>query len=1132
MFTTNLMKKTKSKKLLIAVITMLMTCDALAENYDATLAHWSFNYDYTIANGIGTPNSTAINGNGNVDLSSIKLVPNEKNSSDDIFLTAVRPAYNETYNKMQDTKAAYLEYKSISAEGAALHMTSPLPNPAEYSEKYTWGSSEFTFGDGSAKYSYQNPYDYFEIELTTTGYKNVTFNIKAAGHKSSTQYYAVLYSTDHSTWTLVGDEYLAGASYNKWTTNNITVSGINNSAKAYVRIMPAKNWQGCRSDNPFTDNQFNIDDVTVTAELNVPKAEISAMSIAGQTVTAGTDYDYECKIPKSFSGKTISIKPSFINAALTITAKDDSDKEVAVTYASDSIYTIPVPAQNKNTYLTFTLSPNEGCIAPKSVYTMRVFHIGDLKVSKVTIDGTENVQLLDGLNGTGNNATYNDGIYTTLPIVKATMIDGSEATVTNTYSGTTAVYSLYSKTADEEKTFTLNINNVHVYATTSKDTVVDLVYTSEGRSDSKWTNGLYTVTGGIDGNNNQCWKFKNGDYTLSMPANIKVKQVTFVGARDHYNDTGYLSAFTSGDATVYIPTKHGFDQGDGYNLIIVLDGHKAGTDMLFSFANVGQVLPSSVRLVVEKVAVTSAPILKNKTVTSTSNTNHCVVALSFDREMAAGTATVGNKTVTADGGSSILYFPIWDLNYNTDYSFTAKAGDIKDIDGNSNAEDISINFKVGDRKIAEKAAYDFVISSTAEFTAALNSVCSSNSNENSARKTIFIKNGTYDFGSTQLKLDAYNISIIGESRNGVIIKGKTTGISDHTFDMGSKTGTYIQDVTFLNDFDYGTGAFNGVAVALSGGKKAVLKNVRLLSDQDTYVTGERTYLDSCEIHGTVDFICGGGDIFFDKNSIVIENRGGCCLAAPSTSKGLKWGYVFNGCTIKAMDGASAVTDGSYSLGRPWQNEPRIYYLNTKMDVLPNDNGWAAMSNLATHFYEYNSMDASGNKIDLTKRGNSSTSTNKYTPILTDEEATQYNVRNVLGGSDSWAPIELTVQASAPTVSLNKNIISWNNDDQVRCYVIYKDGAYLTNQSGNSYTIPDDVNDANYTVYSTNIAGGLGGSTTIPYVRTTVGNHVDAQDSDDFSIYSIDGKLLKNGTDNLNGLKSNVYIINGKKVVIR
>ena len=175
-----------------------------------TMAHWSFNYDYTIANGVGTPNSKAITGNGSVNLHDVALEPDKKFlSSEQATLKPHRPTIATQANQVsaQDNKGVYHEVNAINCDGAALHMTSPVPTPETASTSFIYGENTTPFPDGQS-YSYQNPYNYFEIEANTQNYKqDMTLELKAAGHNSATHYYAVAYSTDKTIWTVVGDEY-------------------------------------------------------------------------------------------------------------------------------------------------------------------------------------------------------------------------------------------------------------------------------------------------------------------------------------------------------------------------------------------------------------------------------------------------------------------------------------------------------------------------------------------------------------------------------------------------------------------------------------------------------------------------------------------------------------------------------------------------------------------------------------------------------------------------------------------------------------------------------------------------------------------------------------------------------------
>lgn len=811
-------------------------------------------------------------------------------------------------------------------------------------------------------------------------------------------------------------------------------------------------------------------------------AEVSGVTIDGQTVTNADDNDWQCLLPMTYTAATTTLKVAASNGSVALTARDGQGNDVAVTSNADGSFTLATPAQGSSTIVTMALTAADGAVSEKSTYTIRLFHIGEITLKNITVDGTS-MDVLNTINADPYSATISDNIYTAEPTVTATLIDGSAATVTGSLNGTTGIYTIYGTIGGKSRTFTLNVEGVNIYNKTANDKTVTLKYSSTGKTDDgNWTDGLYSISNVNDGWESSSFKLNKGDYTFTIPADVVVKQIIFRDFNANYNG-GTLNSVTSDGATAVIPSKHNYEEPDAskYDLVINLKNHTAGKPITFNITGGGQPV-AWFDFTVEQVAVTTAPVLKTQSVTSTDSRNHCMVALTFDREMKESTASIGGNTITADGGSSTLYFPVWDLNYNSDNTLTIPVGGAMDTHGNGNTEAINVNIKVGAKATVDKSVYDYVVSTATEFANALTAVKTSNGSSTAGRKVIFIKNGDYDFGTTEQTLAAYNVSFIGESRDGVILHGTRDGISNPIVNLKSYTGLYLQDLTVRNDKNYGASDKAGVAVAVSGGKKAIFKNVRMLSNQDTQVTGERAYFEDCDIHGTVDFICGGGDNFYWHTNLVLEDRSGDVIAAPSTSSLTKWGYVFQECTIKVMDGASQVVDGGYNLGRPWQNEPRIYYLNTKMEVLPSNNGWTAMGTLPTHFYEYKSVKADGTLIDLSVRGNSSTSTNTYTPVLTDEEASEYTLKNVLGGTDSWLPTEECLILPAPTVAQSDNILSWTAVDDARCYVIFRNGTYLQNQTATTYTITDD---AAYTIRCSNLNGGLGTATDTSYTTGIV-----------------------------------------------
>lgn len=676
-----------------------------------------------------------------------------------------------------------------------------------------------------------------------------------------------------------------------------------------------------------------------------------------------------------------------------------------------------------------------------------------------------------------NKGTYklSGNTYTKVPELVAWMSDNTQANVTSAIEGTSVIYTI--KALNYEANLT--VEGLNIYTPGEKDKTVQLKYTKEG-TDGKgnWSNGLYSLlSSSLDGWNNSSFKLNDTEYTLQIPSNIKVKQIIFKDLSNNYDGNASISEVTSEGATIKMPTRRDATKGQKYDLCVNIEGHQTGKALVFNLVKAGQ--PTTwIELTVEETTE------GNPSVVSTNSTvvdNHAVITVNFDREVKAATATCNNQTLAADGGSTSLQFAVWDLEYNSNYTLQLAAKNVSDNYGNHAKKDIVVNFSTAAAPVVEQAVYDYVVSNAAELNKAIAALRESNKTADAARKVVFLKNGKYTYGTLtgsyqhnvslkENKNNIYNVSLIGESKEGVLIEGTTDGITSSTLDLGDGTGNYLQDITIRNNYDFRS-TLKGVSVAMNGGNKTVLKNVALQASQDTYVTGKRTYLEDCDIYGTTDFICGGGNIYFERCNLILGNKTGNVISAPSTDAATKWGYVFQNCTVKADEGASLVADGNWNLGRPWQNEPRTYYLNTRMEVPCSDAGWTKMGDLTTHFYEYQSYDKDGNLIDLSTRKNSPTSLNQYSPILTDEEAAQFTLRNVLGGSDSWDAISETKLCAAPEqVTIQENTLSWQAVADARCYVIFKNGEYMGNTTSTSFTIDGA---GNYAVCAANKNGGLG-----------------------------------------------------------
>lgn len=462
------------------------------------------------------------------------------------------------------------------------------------------------------------------------------------------------------------------------------------------------------------------------------------------------------------------------------------------------------------------------------------------------------------------------------------------------------------------------------------------------------------------------------------------------------------------------------------------------------------------------------------------------IVLTFDEKVklidSTATATLGAKVLKPVVTGKTITFPYTGLEYNTSYTFNLAANKVADLSGNTKAEAIVLHFTTMNKPTVTKKVFDFIVGRDGDFKAALTAAQAASSK--GERFYIFFPDGEYNIGANtgdanqMTTISLPKVSYIGESSDSVVLYNKSIQESINStatmYFTSAASNVYMQDISLMNKMDYRTGTLLGRGVALwDQGSKNIYKNVKLLSNQDTYYTGgDRSYLENCDIHGTVDFICGGGDIFFNECLIYLEDRAGNCLTAPATNS--NWGYVFKNCTIDGFP----INNGGYRLGRPWSNAPKVVYINTTMKVLPVSAGWGDPMNVVPSvFAEYNSMTTSGASIDLSTRRTSYTkdaTTVTLNPALTTAQAAQYTLENVLGGTDVWQPNLATEQASAPKVTINGNLLTWENSDYVLCWAIFKNGKFMQFVTTNSYLVPESIpNGSIITIRAANEMGGMG-----------------------------------------------------------
>jgi len=511
------------------------------------------------------------------------------------------------------------------------------------------------------------------------------------------------------------------------------------------------------------------------------------------------------------------------------------------------------------------------------------------------------------------------------------------------------------------------------------------------------------------------------------------------------------------------------------------------------------------------------------------------IKFSFNRTMAPATISIVGKAATSAATSArTLTFSFWSLPLGETTTYEIPVGTFVDIYGKEYEKKLTVKLHVmQQQEIYQHRTFDFIVGPDGTMDDA---IAEANKRTEDKRFYIFVPDGEHpmtgnypingkDNGVTQITKS--NVSLIGQSKTGVTIWNKPTlGGLQYTstiFINRNLTDFYAQDLTLENRYDYWGTSSDGQAPAFwDRGSRSVLKNVALRSWQDTYYSnnssvGSRAYFENCDIAGVVDFFCGDGDIWFEKCNILLRERTGNNIAAPSTHLGQNWGYVFYNCTIKPdVENSTVVKDYDYTLARPWQDIPTCAFINTKMQVLPRLTGWGRMSgeDKKIRFHEYGSRDKVGNLIPLATRTLAACvpAAGSDECVLNDSQAAEYTLRNVVGGDDGFEPDKLCTQINAASngkdnvvgiaddsydkvncmiwndsIELDDDNLVWKTREEALCYFVFKrddsgNWKYVTNTINSSVNLLT-YGSGYYYVRAANQRGGLGAPTKV--IRYTI-----------------------------------------------
>lgn len=533
------------------------------------------------------------------------------------------------------------------------------------------------------------------------------------------------------------------------------------------------------------------------------------------------------------------------------------------------------------------------------------------------------------------------------------------------------------------------------------------------------------------------------------------------------------------------------------------------------------------------------------------------IKIKFSRTMkdATITSTENNVTCTAKSDNELV-FKYWDAPQGGTVTFniTPESKTFTDIYTKTCQEPITIKLHImDDAEYYHHHKFDFVVGKDGNIDEAIKAANGeaegkpyNNNKTNGHRYYIFVPDGEYKLtgngtisftgegpadetgtkrpdmngqNNGQTHIRKPNISIIGQSKDNTIIRNHpiVEGIS-YTATLcveNNNTDFYAEDLTLENEFNYwgtmaGHSSSSGAGranVFFDRGNRSILKNVALKSYQDTYFSNNassdyRGYFENCDFYGVVDYICGNGNIWFEKCNLILRDRKSNNIVAPSTEVDQEWGYVFNECSIKPeSDNMIRFTDKDWTLARACSKSPACTYLNTKMYAQPISYGWGRSmeSNLMLRFHEYKSIDGADNMLSLVTRSLAACvpAAGSDDVILSDEQASGYTLRNVVGGTDGFEPNELCMQIDAASgakadydenhevwnddIVLDDDILQWNKHTSALCYVVFKlneatnKWEYIDNTTGTIINLAD-YGTGYYSVRAANQRGGLGAAT--------------------------------------------------------
>lgn len=1094
--------------------------------------------------------------------------------------TATATDGNKTYYTASSAEKQNMEY-SFSAQQPFFYPTSGTRTESTLTVWSSDGSKKWyvsNYNNGALRMYTASPqvisnptdaaqhYNYAEMELSATGYKNLQFSCRMSGNNSKTLPVYVLVSTDGgATWLPSSTQNNTGSS---WSNFNETKAALAVDGLPSVKVRAVIGYDAGATGDMYLNN-FKVTGETLGDETvyslsttsNPSNAGYVAMSPVGNAAVSGTSVSFTAKNLSGYQikewqddgGTTLATTPTYtttISGNTSITAVFGTIETYTLTVNKDGdgakwgeVVLSPEPINGKydaGTEVTLTVIPNNVTNfltwEDNSASLSRVVTVnGDTEVT-ATFDVIPFIVAWDFNNeknsSRGNRpadyafSTDNTGVmlFYQGPNCASTSWGGGKATFGGKELWAARRYTDWSKSEQIPRAFVASFSvkdydqiKIHSLVAANNSCVRQRQLLQISTTSS--TEGFSTLR------------------TLTLTENPSSEWLNF----DYELDTKNM------DGMVYIrwiedETSDFFDGGNHSST----EGFYLADVIIFADQTVAD--------------DTEAPQLVSSSPAegSTSASARGNIVLSFNERVKAGTGsvTLNGEGLTGSFGSKSVTYAYHGLSYGQQYTLSIGADAITDLSGNAfPARDIT--FTVMERPQPIAKVFDAVVAQdgTGNYKTVQEAIDAAPTGR-IAPWLIFVKNGTYEELVTIPESKPF-IHLIGQDKEKTVIcywinngGANDIGWEYSTNNPNSKTygkqgvvqvnstDFYTENISYIDSYGVERQAGPmGLAMSSRNDRQA-FNNCQFRSYQDTWYTdvrnsSARQYVNNCLIEGAVDFYYGAGDNYVENSTFRLA-REGSVIVAPCHQAGTKWGYVMVNNVIDGKDGAN-------KLGRAWQNQPMAVWINTTLKTTIAPEGWSEWHIAPKLFAEYNTMDADGQSVDLNNRRTTyKVDDDKLAPgetspvtrqaILSAEEAARYTYEAVTSGNDDWNPRKFFEPVEAPVEVVYANgKLTWKAVPYAICYLVMdaegnvvgmtKDAAYAIAEAGT------------YTLRSVNEYGSLGESTNFEVTETMItgiqAEKIIQVPFGETQVYDLQGRKMADGQ-----LQRGIYLLNGRKMIVR